>query len=153
MELTAERAWQLALMLASGVPANEAIVYFLGADSDLRERQLVLQQWFKSSKLQAAIRRLNGADWHEMPLQERLQKAIDKHYSELAYFLYSHNYSEVDGINKTKSDTARTVLEAKLAGLAGQRDPLMAWIEDLKAKKAAEERAKSTPVAVPAPVN
>jgi hypothetical protein len=73
--------------------------------------------------------------WQEMSLQERIQYAIDKHYAEMAYFLYSRNYADLQGAEKAKADTCRMTLEAKLAGMAGKLDALSQFYADLASGK------------------
>lgn len=132
--LNADIAWQFALMLQSGMPVSDIMCYFL-PDSSEGERNSIAAGWTRSKLLQEAVNKLNGKEWEKMSMEERIQKSIDKHYSELAYFLWTRNYSQVSGLDKTKADTARSVLETKLAGLAGQRNPLEAFWADLKSGK------------------
>jgi hypothetical protein len=82
-----------------------------------------------------------------MSAEERIRFAIDKHYNEMAYFLYSHNYGELSGPDKAKADTCRQALEAKLAGTAGKFTPLDEFWNDMRAKLAAQ---RAGPVALPA---
>lgn len=132
--MNADVAHQFALMLMAGLPVKDIMVYFFPESTDT-ERQSIAAGWVRSKALQQAVKALQGADWHEMSLEKRIQLAVDKHYSELAYFLYSNNYNTVSGTEKTKADTARAVLETKLAGLAGQANPLAQFWKDLKDKK------------------
>lgn len=144
--LTFEIARQLALMLKSGMPLQHAMVYFM-PDATEGERNSVAAGWTRSKLLQQAVREIEGDDWQNLSLEVRIQNAIDKHYSELAYFLYTHNYTDVAGLDKTKSDTARSVLETKLAGLAGKASPLEAFWNDLRQGKA---KLSAVPQTLPA---
>jgi hypothetical protein len=137
-------------MLNAGMPVEHIMTYFL-PDSTPGERSSVAAGWTRSRLLQDAIKELQGDEWHLLSLDDRIQKSIDKHYSELAYFLYTHNYSDASGMEKTKSDTARVVLETKLAGNAGKNDPLSQFYSDLKAGKIKSLSASSPGGAKTAP--
>ena len=76
-----------------------------------------------------------GKSWQEMSLEERIHFSIDKHYSEMAYFLYSHNYSQLVGTDRQKADICRQALEAKIAGTAGKMGPLEQFWADIKTGK------------------
>lgn len=134
--ITPETAHQLAVMVTSGMPTREAIRYFLpeGISEGLAAKQH--EAWIGSKEYARAVQRLQGKPWQEMSLEERIQHSIDKHYSELAYFLYSRNYAELTGHERAKADTCRQVLEAKLAGLSGQQDGLTRWWADVQAGRA-----------------
>lgn len=123
-------AEQFALMLGSGMPPAEIIPYFL-PDEQPDLQKATLAKWLKSKELQAAVRHNQGKGWPEMSVEEKLRFSIDKHYTEMAYFLYSHNYSELQGSEKTKADTCRQALEARLAGMAGKVDALSRFFDDL----------------------
>jgi hypothetical protein len=75
-----------------------------------------------------------------MDLMEKIRYSIDRHYAQMAYYLYTHNYSELTAAEKSKADTARQVLEAKLAGRAGKETPLEAFTRDLLEGKLKLER-------------
>jgi hypothetical protein len=66
-----------------------------------------------------------------MDLNERIRYVMDKHYSEMAYFLYAHNYADLVGADKAKADTCRLALEAKQAGFAGKQDALSRFFADV----------------------
>jgi hypothetical protein len=121
-------------VLSSGMPPEDAMAYFL-PDMDPVDRLAVMRRWLPSANLQHAIRALQGKSWTEMDLQERIKISIDKHYTEVAYFLYTHNYASLTGADKTKADTCRQVLEAKLAGMAGKTDALSSFWNDLVSGK------------------
>lgn len=130
---TKEEALQFALMLKAGMPASSAIWYFFDdPDEDPTRVQFELERWVRSKTVRAAINIVQGKSWEKMTLAEQIQFAIDKHYAELAYFLYSHNYSELSGQDKSKADTCRAALEAKLAGMAGKMDALSRFFEDVR---------------------
>ncbi|MDP2725952.1 MAG: hypothetical protein Q8P59_00270, partial [Dehalococcoidia bacterium] len=123
---------QFALMLSAGAPGREAILYFL-PEEDLSTAlvEATLQSWMRSKLVSAAIIASQGKDWQEMTGEEKIKFGIEKHYTEMAYFLYSRNYVELTGAEKTKADTCRQSLEAKLAGMAGKMDALTRFWADV----------------------
>lgn len=131
MNPSKEQALQFAIMLKAGLPAGEAILYFTSSD-DPHEIASMLAKWTKSKEVAAAIERLNGKKWQDMTLQEQIHVALDQHYAGLAYFLFSRNYTDLQSHDKSKADTARQALEAKLAGTAGKLDALSQFAEDLR---------------------
>jgi hypothetical protein len=145
MQLDALSAYQFALMLQAGMPPEDIIAYFL-PDAEPGHKATVLSNWLRSRQLQEAVKDIQGKEWQLMSNEERIQRALDKHYAELAYFLYTHNYSAVAGLDKTKADTARSVLETKLAGLAGKTNAIDRWWEEMKAKSDAESKPSKGPV-------
>ena len=68
---------------------------------------------------------------HELTDEGRLDLALTKHYNELAYVLWTTNYADVTGAAKTKADTCRQAIEAKVAGMAGKESPLARFYHDL----------------------
>lgn len=126
-----EQAFQFAVMLSSGVPSKEAIPYFY-PDVPAEDYPAILKLWLKSAAVSAAIEKLQGKRWQEMSLDDRIKYAIEKQYAEMAYFLYSRNYAELGGADKSKADTCRTTLEAKLAGMAGKLDALSQFYQDMR---------------------
>lgn len=134
-----EEALAFCLMLQSGMPPGEAILYFLteGASWEPTEVDRLCRSWLRSAAVKGARDAVMGRPWQDMTLEERLKFAVDKHYSEMAYFLYSRNYVELTGADKMKADTCRTALEAKLAGMAGKLDPLSRFWEDLRSGRVA----------------
>ena len=130
---TKEQATQFAIMLSSGVPSRVAITYFLPDDFPEGSVLGLHEEWIKSEVVQQAILQLQGKAWQEMSVEERIQLSIEKHYSEMAYYLYANNYVDMVGAAKTKADTCRSALEAKLAGLAGKTDALSRFWDDVVA--------------------
>lgn len=129
-----DQAFQFAIILSSGIPPREAIPYFY-PDTPPEDFPAILKLWFKSAAVSAAIEKVQGKRWQEMSLEERVKYAIEKQYSEMAYFLYSRNYAEITGSDKQKADTCRTTLEAKLAGMAGKMNSLEQFYADMASGK------------------
>lgn len=142
---TEEQAIQFAVMLQAGLPAADAIAYFTDS-ADPLELAHMLEAWRRSRAVKRAMLSLMGKPWQGMSLDERIRYALDIHYAQLAYLLYSSNYAEVGSNDKSKLDTARVALEQKLAGLAGKGDALSEFFADLKSGK-----VKLNPVPVPLP--
>lgn len=139
-----DEALQLALMINAGMPTLEAMRYFYPEDDPERVK-FEHDRWMRSSHVKAAVKHVQyGKNWQEMSLDERIKFAVDKHYSELAYFLYTHNYATLSGAERQKADICRAALEAKLAGTAGKMDALTSWFDDVKTG-----RVKLPTVAVP----
>ena len=121
-------------MLQAGLPASEAILYFTET-SDPQELAHMLRKWMTSKAVKEATSQLLGKSWTEMTLEEKIKTATDNHYAQLAYFLFSHNYSDLGQVDKAKADTARQALEAKLAGVAGKGDALSQFFHDINTGK------------------
>ena len=127
-----EDGLQLALMLNSGMPSLDAMRYFY-PDDDPERIRFEHDRWLRTRVVQSAIKTVqNGKSWQDMSLDERVKFAVDKHYSELAYFLYTNNYTLLSGQDRQKADICRAALEAKLAGTAGKMDALTSWFDDVK---------------------
>jgi hypothetical protein len=130
--LSEDNALQFAVMLHAGLPAAEAILYFTESD-DPAEIGLQLRRWMASKMVRSASAKLMKKPWQQMSLDERCRYALDQHYSQLAYLLHSEHYGEADLAHKAKLDTARSAIEAKLAGMAGKTDALSQFVADLRA--------------------
>lgn len=131
---TVEEADSFAVMLHVGVPPRDAIMYF-ATESEVADPTLLveLKDAFISSRLVAlAVSKLQGGEWEKLPLEQRIQVALDKNYAEKAYFLYANNFNEVSGSEYTKLQEARKVLEAKMAGTSGKMDSLQQFFDDVK---------------------
>src|SRR3990167_2848952 len=138
MAPTKEQAYQFAVMLSSGAPAREAIRYFLPEGEEVLTSGQVEQiaaRWLADKAVQAAIIGLQGTEGEGMTTEEKLRYAVGKTYVEMAYFLYSRNYVELSGPERTKADTCRSALEAKLAGTAGKLSAVEQFWADVTSGK------------------
>ena len=117
--LNEPEAEQFALMLLSGAPIRDVVGYFLDENSPEEVVMDAAEMW---------------PGQHKMSDQQRLEVALKKHYNEMAYFLWSSNYAEIDGKERLKADTCRTALEVKVAGMAGQDSPLTRFYADMLEK-------------------
>lgn len=138
---TPEQAYQLAVMLAAGMPGLEAIRYFVPEDVAEMPAQLKAEhdKWMKSPAVQQAQLAIMGKSWESRTLEEKIRFSVDKNYTERAYYLFSRNYAEITGNEKTKADNCLEVLERKLAGQAGSVDGLAAFYRDVQAKTSADK--------------
>ena len=130
--LTKREATDLAAMILSGAPITEAVRYFW--DEEMPEETLIAGEdlWpVQPEVLQALEQQTGGVPGHQLTDDERLDISIRKHYNEMAYFLWTTNYTECDGASKLKSDTCRQAIEAKVAGMAGKESPLASFYHDL----------------------
>jgi hypothetical protein len=131
---TEDQAFQFAVMLQAGLPASQAILYFVQSE-DPGEIAHTLAKWLKSRAVRTAQTKLTGRAWQEMTLDERCRAALDQHYSGMAWLLFSQHYSEASSLDKGKLDSARMALEAKLAGTAGKQDALSQFFSDINTGK------------------
>lgn len=131
---TPEQAHAFCVMLNAGLPAEQAILYFIDSEDPLAI-SLVLAKWQRSKEVGRAAKALLGKDWQDLTTDEMIDKALDQHYRSLAWFLRSTNYTSAGQVEKQKLDSARTALEAKKAGTAGKTDALSAFYADMKAGK------------------
>lgn len=123
-------ATQFAFMLQAGLPPSEAILYFVAID-DPKELLAEVKRWQRSKNVRNALLKLMKTPWQKMTTEERMRHALDLHYSQLAYVLYSQNYLEAGTGEKAKADTARSAIEAKLAGTAGKLNAMDQFYDDL----------------------
>lgn len=129
-----EEAFQFALMLQCGLPPADALLYFVSSE-DPAELATTLKKWLNAKSVKDAMTELMGKSWQDLTDEERLKRALENHYNQLAYFLFSHNYSTLGPTDKAKADTARQAIEAKLAGQAGKVDAFSRFFEDFQAGK------------------
>lgn len=128
---TDEQATQFAIILSSGLPAKDALAYFVD-EPDPALFAHTLQKWEKSPKVAKALKHIMGKDWQDMTWRERCEISIEWHYSQLALLMVRVNYLEASAADKQKLDTARSAIEAKLAGSAGQMSQVDQFFADLK---------------------
>lgn len=151
--LTSERARTLALLLMAGLSPSEAVCYFLperGGHMSAKLIATIAARWMRHRETTRAIDALNGGAWHTLAADDRIRLALDKHYAELARFLYTHDYqAALSKEDISKFQQAREALEAKLDGREGD-NPFEQFLEDLKTGKAKLHPAR---MATPAPLS
>lgn len=131
MKPNKDQAHQFALMLSAGMPSVEALPYFF-PEASRDDLESLHGSWMRSKEVERAIAHLQGKPWQDMGVEERIKFSVDKHYTEMAYYLYSRNYVELFGQDRDKADTCRKALEAKLAGTSGQLTGIEKWWNDVK---------------------
>ena len=129
-------AHQFALMLLAGAPVSVACSYFLPPDAGEEDIEIAAEVWPGQKEVLKAIQTLTGGvPWHHLSPEERIRIALDKMYAEMAYFLWSHNYSDAGGVEKLKADTCRQALEAKVAGTAGKGNAIEEYYREILQQK------------------
>ena len=136
-----DEAMELALMLQAGVEPRQALGYFFDSSS---EADIAYAHWLPHRRLQEAFTKLNKGEWQKLSPEERIELALNKHYAEMAYFLWTHHFAELAGKELDKADVCRDVLEKKLAGTAGQTPLQRFWDDFVKQTKELKARPKST---------
>lgn len=124
---TEQQAYEFAKLLRSGVPQPDALAYVLGP-TDPHTTHAVLALWLRSPALREALAMLNGGAWPTLAPEARLDVALDKHYAEMAYFLYTHDFEQASGAELRKLDTARTALETQRTGRLQANSPFMKFL-------------------------
>lgn len=133
---TDEQATQFCIMLKAGLPPEQAIQYFVDTD-DPTQLGYLLRKWQKSRAVSRAQKALLGKNWQDMTLEEQIESALNQHYAALAFLCFSTNYITAGQNEKSKLDSARTALEAKKAGTAGQMSAMDKFFDDVKNKRIA----------------
>lgn len=151
---TPDEALAFAIMVDAGMPSTEAIRYFLNEEEleSVQATTTLHNRWVRSAAFKSAILKVQGKSWEKMTLDERVKFAVNKVYTEMAYYLYSHNYSVLDGASKNKADTCREALERRLAGTAGKLSGLDEWYKDVLNKKVTLPPADQTGLKIIAPI-
>ena len=127
---TEEQAFEFAKLLRAGVPQPDALCYVLGAvEPGLIE--LALPRWLRSRLVVDALATLNGGRWPALESDARLDIALDKHYAELAHYLYTHDYDGADAKQMRKLDTARESLERLRVGRMQENSPFVKFLRQL----------------------
>ena len=130
--LRLEEAREFAVMVLSGAPRADSAPSFWAGGGDEETLLACETLWPRQTEVVEAMQRLTGGQpWHELTDEARLDLALTKHYNELAYVLWTTNYADVTGAAKTKADTCRQAIEAKVAGMAGKESPLARFYHDL----------------------
>lgn len=137
-ELTLKEAEVFAALLHSGVPMATVVKMFLQKGEKEEEARAA---WSVQDAVRKAIAKLDdGKAWFEWTDKERHERSLARHYNSLAYYLWSTNYPELAGEARAKADVARQALEAKIAGTAGQNDPMTEFYRDVLAEYRAKKK-------------
>lgn len=149
--LTRSQARDFARMLTAGLPATEAVLYFVAESEELSAEAItrLAWTWQRSADVLAAIADLNGGAWVDLPEDRRLAVALDKHFAELAYYLYTTSFTTAAGAELGKLNTARQALRDKLAGGMDEDSPLARFMRDLIEGKTPPQLTKAGMVSIP----
>lgn len=131
---TDDQAVDFAAMIQSGLPAVQAILYFIHADTP-DEVEAWARRWQGSRAVNAAITKLMKRPWQEMSDDEREEYSLKLHYNQLRATLMSLNYLTASLADKNRMDDARRAIEARRAGTAGMQGGLEMFYADLRAGK------------------
>lgn len=131
-----EQAFEFVLMLETGLNAATALSYFFDDPSTI---EIALIHWPGHRAVLKAFERIHSKPWQQLDPSERIEMALKKHYSEMAYYLWTHHYGETWGREAEKADKCRLALEQRLAGTAGL-SPLEKFWKDWT-RVQAEEKA------------
>ena len=130
--LDEEEASQFAAMLLAGAPVVDAVGYFFPDDAHDAFIADAVEEWPVQKEVLEAIQRYTGGEaWQTMSVEARSELALRKHFNEMAYYLWTNNYTELDGSGKVKADTCRQALQDKASGIAGQDSPIARFYHDL----------------------
>ena len=131
-KLTHHEASQFAAMLLAGAPVVDAVGYFFPEDVHEAFIAEAVEMWPAQEEVLKALQKISGGEaWHTMSDEARSQLALRKHFNEMAYYLWTNNYTELDGSGKVKADTCREALREKASGLAGKDSPIVRFYHDL----------------------
>ena len=120
-------------MQLAGVSVGDICACFLPEAADETAVSAAVASWPRSSGVLKELQHLmGGLPWQEMRPEDRLRLALDKHYAEMAYFLWTHNYADLSGGDKQKADTCRAALEQRLAGTSGKLNSIESFYEEMK---------------------
>ncbi len=147
-------AEQFVLLILGGMPPMDALAQLVADLSswDPLAAHELLGKWSNSATVKTEMVKQMGIPWHKMTLEQRMAFSISKHYNEMSYYLFSNNYSTLDGPAKAKADTCRTAIETKLAGNAGKMTPMEEFLKEIKGMKGGFASPKTTfPMAPPLP--
>jgi len=134
---TRDEAVQFVAMMASGMPALQAIMYFIPSDiaADTHYAKAMVSVWIRSEDAEEAQKALMGGSWVDFTADEKIRYALEKHYVEAAYFLYTNNYSDLGPADTNKANMCREILEKRLAISEGSQDALSRFYAEVAKAK------------------
>lgn len=145
--MTAKLASVYAQMLHAGCPPLLATEY-VAPQLSKEELKATTRLWMGDTLVKAAVEQLIGGAFITLPAEKRYELALQKHLSELAFFLHSNNFNDAagkDGLEMFKQ--AREVLKAELKGGTDESDPMQAFARfalDMVKLQVAEKTAASS---------
>jgi hypothetical protein len=94
---------------------------YMAPDLDKELAEKVARAWANDALVLQALEDIHGGSWLDLPAERRMELALEKHLSEMAFYLWTTNFLSVEhreGLEKMKQ--AREVLRMKLTG---EKDP------------------------------
>lgn len=138
--LSERTAMEFVKLQAAGLPYTH-IFHYLGAawwallDEDVQTA--TIGAWLASPMVARAAVTLNGGAWQDLDKDTRIDIALDKHASQLAYLLYTTNPNDVeDKLTLEKIRDARGALfEMQRLAQGGEQGAFAKMVADLLAGK------------------
>ena len=134
--VTMEMARTFAALTGAGWSPSEAVGY-LCPEVTCERLELVAAVWVRTSEVQQALAEANGGRWHELSEEERMAIALSQHRAQCARYLMRHRLDEAIGVELTKIEMARGVLERFVSGTLDVQDPLLKAMQGILGKVAA----------------
>lgn len=146
--LTEERAASFVKLMHAGLPPDKAVIYII-PEANPEQAARISAMWANAPLTLAATIVFTRGEWASLDADTRLAIARDKFLAEQAYFLYTHQYATLDGVDLGKAKYAYEAISAYLSAQgSGGDDPLARFLKDLQSGKA-DERVDA-PILVPA---
>jgi hypothetical protein len=140
-KLTYEAALEFVKLINTGIGPEMAVGYLVPAAADVQDAEerddlcrKVAAQWYKNPLTLRAINEFNGGSWQDLEPDRRLRVSLDKAYAEYAFFLYSHDYNKLEGIELKKFNDARAAIDERLSGKDSADSPFEKAIREIAAK-------------------
>lgn len=114
--LTEPLAADFVKLLLAGVTPIEALRFLqpaYWAYCNAHQRRAWLTEVQASSLVADETDRLNEGAWQDIEAGDRLRLALEKHYAEMAYFLYTNNFADPSA-DRAKMTEAREAIVAKI---------------------------------------
>lgn len=154
---TATTAAEYVRIRAAGLPCEEAVAFFLPPGTrklSAAALKALGGEWEISAPVAAAWDAFHGGKWQELSADTRLGIAIDHHLAQLAYYLYTSDFTDPLA-NTKKIGEARDAILAKLESDKGGDDSrfnaFMRALIDGKSKGASTPSLDGPPVYVEPP--
>ena len=142
--------WELArtfVALTSAGWSPAGAVGYLCPEVSIERVELVAAVWLRTPEVEEALAQANGGAWHEISEEERIAVALQQHRAQCARYLVTHRLEEAAGVELTKIEMARGVLERFVAGTLDVQDPLLKAMQGILGKVAAGTAPAQTVVA------
>ena len=135
-EVTRELARTFVALTGAGWSVSSAVGY-LCPEVKVVQQEVVAAVWLRTPEVEQALAEANGGAWHELSEEERVSIALQQHRAQCAHYLVTHRLEEAAGVELTKIEMARGVLERFVAGTLDVQDPLLKAMQGILGKVAA----------------